>query len=105
MDVFAFPPVAAEGMAGGECLFDRNLKHYLRVPSLPKESLDLVQTARHAVGGQAFHKNMSIVAGHDPCVQNCQDSPVRAAADQPSKALLQGDDSVWHLVLIEWVPT
>src|SRR5436190_1481321 len=57
-----------------------------------------------SIFGQAVEENLPIARPRNPMIQQGQHPAVRAAADQPTKTLLQRDGSLWNLVTVEGIP-
>src|SRR6185295_3165900 len=57
-----------------------------------------------SVFGQAVEENLPIPRLRNPVIQQGQHPAIRAAADQPSKTLLQRDSGLRNLVAVESIP-
>src|SRR6185295_14706297 len=57
-----------------------------------------------SVFGQAVEEDLPIPRLRNPMIQQSQHAAVRAAADQPSKSLLQCDGGLRNLVAVEGIP-
>src|SRR6202043_367612 len=66
-----------------------------------KKLLHVADAGRKSVIGQAVEKHLSITLFADPIVQQNQYSPVRTAANQPSKPLFERNKHLRNLIIVE----